>query len=291
MITAGIDPGKGGHVMAVDVETRQVLKSWRQPLIGDGKGDTFDRVAMDAIAGELRTMGVRAVALELTLPAGRARSSTHALFRQGQGYGLWQGILTSNRLPVIEATPQAWRKALGVPQPKIAKGWRGAAPSEEAEEADRGRQNQQRELGLLEVVKKVQSLFPCLDLRLTEKSTTPSPDKAVAALLALFAAGVRVDGAAARKLSPEEAAAELEEIRQQKARAAAERTRKREAEEREKRDAAEKREAARAEKKRLAAEEKARKAAAREAARVERERIKAEKVAARAEKRLAVEGV
>jgi hypothetical protein len=169
----------------------------QQPLIGEGKGDTLDRQAMVRLVEQLQAEhGIRVWVIEIQEPArGVGRNNSTSLGLQMVGYGLWLGILAAFRVPTAEIRSGTWRKACGVsapryprePEPKPKGKKATKAEKEEHKEwvkRDRKRQDKQRKEGLQRAIQKAQSLYPSVDLRRNDRCKVPSPDKAIAHLLA-----------------------------------------------------------------------------------------------------------
>lgn len=193
------DPGKAGHVAWIDFHGR-AIGSCPQPLIGSGKGgggkgDTFDRLAMARLIRQLKAdYNLIAWGIEEQAPQGAGRGNPNVFFSQGLCYGLWLGELAMADVSVYEIASQKWRKLHGVPQPKYEREPQPTAESvgsgdmeaamEAWKKADRARLARQRSEGLTVAVKKAQALHPDVDFRLGENCKVPSPDKAIAFLIA-----------------------------------------------------------------------------------------------------------
>lgn len=190
-VDVGHDPGKEGWIAWVDSDSGEPLGSCQQPLVGDGKGDTFDRVGMARLVRQLDNKhGIRVWVIEAQEPArGAGRNNSSSLGLQMFGYGLWLGILAALEVPVAEVTSREWRKALGVTQPRYPREKeppKSATKKDKKEWAarDRKRQDRQRKEGLQRAVQKAQALYPGTDLRRNKRCKVASPDKAIAHLLA-----------------------------------------------------------------------------------------------------------
>ena len=188
-IAVGNDPGKEGWVAWIDAETGKPLGCASQPLIGKGKGDTYDRQGMKLLVKEIAEAGEIVLwVIELQQAAG-GRASLGTFGVQMKSYGVWLGILVALEIPHLEVTAQLWRKALGVVQPRYPKAKALPKSATKAEKKawatkDRKRVEKQRKEGLERAVRMAQQLYPAVDMRRNNKCRVPSPDKAIAHLLA-----------------------------------------------------------------------------------------------------------
>jgi len=121
MIYIGIDPGLTGAVAflgedgepvglgVVDTPTLTVRRST------GGKRNVYDLQAMAALLGGFSAGGVRVVLEQVGPMPGQGVTS---MFRFGEGFGIWQGIIGALALPVTLVHPQRWQKAMldGVPR-------------------------------------------------------------------------------------------------------------------------------------------------------------------------------
>lgn len=187
MLYVGSDPGKTGHIAWIS-EDGQPLDSEPQPLTGKGRGDTSDRRRMAELVRSLG--GIRLWVIERQIPAG-GRASLPSLSAQMQAYGSWLGVLAALEVPVLEVTPQAWRKKLGVVAPRYPREKPptegGDAEHKAWQKRERARITRQRREGLERAIAAAQGLFPSVDMRASKRARKPSADKAIAFLLAHYA--------------------------------------------------------------------------------------------------------
>ena len=172
----GHDPGKRGHVAWID-QAGEVLGRAPQPLTGNGKGDTYDRDGMvelvEGVPGDLVVW-----VIEEQQPGAGQNGATVGL--QQRGYGLWLGVLAALRVPVLTVRPQAWRKHFACAVPRVP-ALVGATRKEQT-----ARDRARRQAGLALAIERAQGLFPDDDLLANDRCRVPSPDVAVALLLAEY---------------------------------------------------------------------------------------------------------
>lgn len=105
----GIDPGLSGAIAAIrpnggieiaDTPTMQVKK-------GKGKRNEYLPAQMAEFLNGYSNCHVFIEKVH-SMP-GQGVSS---MFRMGEGYGLWIGILSALKIPFTKVTPQAWKKEL-----------------------------------------------------------------------------------------------------------------------------------------------------------------------------------
>ena len=172
----GIDPGLSGYFAVLAADGRAVLRQATAPafLNGEGHPDRYDLAGMFALCRDLASL-VSLVIIEKqqAYPDQGAVSN----YTTGYGYGLWCMALTAAGVPFEELAPITWKKLMGIQ----------AEPSPVGSEDPKKRRARMRKEALARAVAKAQSLFPGYDLRATERSRVPSPDKATALLLATVA--------------------------------------------------------------------------------------------------------
>jgi hypothetical protein len=210
----GEDPGKEGWIAWLD-ERGAFVGMRKRPSVGDGKGDTFDRVAYATLVRELEDAhvpdGIRLWTIEKQEPGGTtlgSKRSTIAVQFQAFGAALGVHAALDTRLRIERSVD--WRAAVGVPQPRAA-GRRGKRSKETkdlkgltaAQREDlsteqkeslrqlRQQRSKDRQLGLAELVKLARTMFPGVSLLPTLKCSVPSPD--IAAALLIAEAGRRMD--------------------------------------------------------------------------------------------------
>ena len=114
----GVDPGLSGGVALInersclvsvqDTPTMMVKKS------NGGNKNTYVVSQMVALLEAMKASGDIACAA-IEYQASRPGQGAPATFSQGYGYGLWIGVLSSQRIPYEIVMPQAWKKAMGIP--------------------------------------------------------------------------------------------------------------------------------------------------------------------------------
>lgn len=97
----GIDPGKSGHIAAIDIEMT--------PL-GSIELSSHESEIFRFIEDLSRTHNIAFTCIE-TVRSSPQMGVTSA-FNFGQSYGTCRGIIAAMRLPFIEARPQKWMKAM-----------------------------------------------------------------------------------------------------------------------------------------------------------------------------------
>jgi hypothetical protein len=205
----GSDPGKAGWIAWVN-DDGLIVGAEPQPLIvalrERGKGDTFDRHGMRGLVQRIRSHGgtIALWAIEQQIPVGgRARINPISAAVQFSGYGQWLGLLAGLEVPTVEVNPKRWRERLGVVKP--AAKVRGAMedPALEDHEVEEERKRHRRDVdkrrkeALQNAVRRAQALWPSVSLLASERCKVPSPDKAVAFLLAEYARREKCAGPAA----------------------------------------------------------------------------------------------
>ena len=224
-IFVGVDPGKLGFTFEIDELTGKFLRADPQPLIGDGKGDTFDLHAMRRTILRWKEQGVVLVVLEELRPPGGRRASAQTAWIQCLGYQAWKAMLAALEVRCVLQTKDKMKKGMGVPtparapkkpEPKKPEGSRPRRPGKKAAaekfkewqeacaewdkkqakyaeamkawtKADAARRTKNQKLAKLEAVKTAQQYFPGVDFKRTPRCKVPDDNKCEAALYALLA--------------------------------------------------------------------------------------------------------
>lgn len=105
MISLGIDPGKSGAIAFI--ENGVVTSCYPLPYVGD-ELDILT-VAREIITSVKRNPNIKAVLERVHAMPGQGVCS---MFTFGQGYGEIRGMLKSLGIPIIEPTPQQWKKVV-----------------------------------------------------------------------------------------------------------------------------------------------------------------------------------
>lgn len=156
MIAIGIDPGLDGAVAILDGKARLGLHP--TPVLKADKGGKrkFDLYGMRDILYPFRN-GIHLVVIEQVGPM--PKQGVTSVFRFGEGYGMWQGLLAGLSMSYQSVTPQAWKKAI------LA----GTAKDKQA------------------AIQVIQRRFPGVSLLATPRSKVPHDGMADASCLALYA--------------------------------------------------------------------------------------------------------
>lgn len=108
MIYIGIDPGLTGAVAiltdAGDVSLHDT------PVIREKGKNYYDVQGMHSVLWNYPSDTVVALELVHAMPG----QGVVSMFRFGEGYGIWQGIIAVNGYRLVQPSPQKWMKTLGV---------------------------------------------------------------------------------------------------------------------------------------------------------------------------------
>ena len=160
-IYIGIDPGLDGAIVAI---CPTFVKARVVPTLKQEKGSK----RMYDVPEMVRLLDANAKDIVLAaLEKGRAApgQGVTSMFRFGYGCGLWEGILAALQIPYVIVHPNTWQKAVCV-------GLSGEAKSRAMQAA--------------------KSRLPKLNLRKSDRATTPHQGIADAACLALYARQIGV---------------------------------------------------------------------------------------------------
>lgn len=108
VVYIGIDPGLSGAVAVIDGDTVTLLDV---PTRKAARGEEW----MDGEMADLLRPYTGRAFVTLEVASIRMGESGRNGFKIGRGWGLWKGILSALSLAHETVTPQAWKKALGVP--------------------------------------------------------------------------------------------------------------------------------------------------------------------------------
>lgn len=178
----GIDPGLSGYFAVLAADGRTVLRQATCPAFPSAKGhpDKYDVPGMFRLCRDLAGLAALVVIEKQQAYPDQGAVSNYTT---GFGYGLWVMALTAAGVPYEELAPITWKKAMGIQAESAAAGTVGQLD----DKARKARRASMRKEALARAVTKASALFPGYDLRATERSRTPSPDKATALLLATLA--------------------------------------------------------------------------------------------------------
>lgn len=105
-IYAGIDPGMSGAVASI-LDDGTVLGCWDTPIVSGSGKNQYNIRDMVHILGGACPDGV--ILEQVGAMPGQGVTS---MFRFGEGFGIWQGILGALDIPYALVRPQAWTKAM-----------------------------------------------------------------------------------------------------------------------------------------------------------------------------------
>lgn len=124
VIAVGIDCGLGGAIAAINGDAEVLLLEdvpvlQTQTAKGKNKRRRYDAGAFGLLLGRVRDEGLTGdrivVAIEeLTPRPGPTGASGN--FRNGYGFGLWEGTVAALGYPYELVTPQRWRSEIGLPK-------------------------------------------------------------------------------------------------------------------------------------------------------------------------------
>lgn len=119
MIVIGIDPGKKGAVVALDISGRPTAIEWTaadHPDEGYIAGKGYNVRAMVKTLTDIAERGEVALVV-LERQQARPMEGRSSTLTTGYGYGLWAGITVALGLPLIEVTSQRWTRRIlaGIP--------------------------------------------------------------------------------------------------------------------------------------------------------------------------------
>lgn len=115
----GIDPGLSGVLASIweregqrsEIVTRDVPTFKIAKRGGKGYRTRYDLQGMLKILDMFDHVRCVAGLEQLT---GRPGLSSQSVFGMGRGFGLWEMALAAKHIPVVEVSPQVWKKALDV---------------------------------------------------------------------------------------------------------------------------------------------------------------------------------
>jgi len=138
----GIDPGKSGAVVSMNLETHAVSSKQITPMVKVGKSrQEYDIQGMSEMLKSLSKDGGKVFIERQQARPGQGVSS---MFTTGMGYGLWLGICGGLEIPIEVVSPTSWTREMlrGVPGEGKGRNILGAKrlfPSEDLRKSDRAR--------------------------------------------------------------------------------------------------------------------------------------------------------
>ena len=119
MIVIGIDPGKKGAVVALDISGRPTAIEWTaadHPDEGYIAGKGYNVRAMVQTLTDIAERGEVALVV-LERQQARPMEGRSSTLTTGYGWGLWAGAVAALGLPLIEVTSQRWTRRIlaGIP--------------------------------------------------------------------------------------------------------------------------------------------------------------------------------
>lgn len=114
MVVVGIDPGKKGALVALESRSLRPLLARLTADLCPGKG--YAAILLARLVAGLRAdyRGVPMFcAIEQQQARGRVPISSSAVLTTGRGWGLWEGVIAANEIPVQNVSAQKWTAAMG----------------------------------------------------------------------------------------------------------------------------------------------------------------------------------
>jgi crossover junction endodeoxyribonuclease RuvC len=111
MIFIGIDPGLSGAVGVINKDA--MVEIFDVPTIEMKKGKKVGRdYDTNGMADIIRKYSNEDCTCFLEKVSAMPGQGVTSMFGFGKGYGIWQGIIASFRIPLTLVTPQAWKKEI-----------------------------------------------------------------------------------------------------------------------------------------------------------------------------------
>ena len=110
MITIGIDPGKGGGIVFINGD--KIIEMYKCPNTIEEMAELLEPYRMTWES----TIPITAYIEQVHAFPSDGRSS---VFKFGTNYGIWQGLLASNKIETKFIAPQVWMKSLDLPKSKV----------------------------------------------------------------------------------------------------------------------------------------------------------------------------
>lgn len=110
----GIDPGLYGAVAALDRKGRLIEVVDTPTLKPKGKGKAAYIPAQMAAVIRRLTEGRDVAVVGLEKIGAMPGQGVSSMFRMGEGFGLWQGIIAALGLPLEMVVPAVWKRVMNV---------------------------------------------------------------------------------------------------------------------------------------------------------------------------------
>lgn len=115
MIFAGIDPGLSGAIAFLDETGEPAFGGvYDTPVLAVARSAGGQRRVLDqpAMVALLRTVPADELAVVLEQVGPMPGQGVTSMFRFGEGFGVWQGILSALQVRHVLVRPQTWQKAM-----------------------------------------------------------------------------------------------------------------------------------------------------------------------------------
>lgn len=126
MIILGCDIGLDGAFAIQDSDTGRILAAWNTPTLTLKRGgktkreidiaDLITTLGHDVIDGRVIPRNINQAFVEQV--SSMPGQGVSGVFAFGKAYGIVLGVLGTLEIPITLASPQKWKKALGVPAAK-----------------------------------------------------------------------------------------------------------------------------------------------------------------------------
>jgi crossover junction endodeoxyribonuclease RuvC len=117
----GIDPGLTGGVVALDVDGEhvKVVGVRATPLLIGMRNkkpcNEYDVRAMhDLLADWVCDFNVGPVVVVLERASARPGQGVASMFRTGEGYGIWRGLIAAFPVEILLTSPQTWKRRMNL---------------------------------------------------------------------------------------------------------------------------------------------------------------------------------
>lgn len=113
-VVCGIDPGAGGGLGVLHVESGRYLRSCRMPMLVGGTHGTKPTVDVGRVIAFLDNVDLVVLENVHSMPGQGVASS----FQFGRVFGHIEATVQALELPLVRVTPQAWKKHYGISRDK-----------------------------------------------------------------------------------------------------------------------------------------------------------------------------